>query len=203
MARSGREAELYRVAARVFRRKGLRQARLQDVADELGVPRGVLFYYVTSKADLIRAVLEAPLCQLIQQARKIVASNASPEVKLTRLVEQHLHSLTVHRESWMLLHCESRETLQQVHTMNLEALLQQYENCWKEVIAEGMAQGIFGETLELDAMAQLCIGLVQGVHCWRHLTDKEAPKAVATWLMPLLRRSLGGVVREPSVSINP
>ncbi len=202
MARSGREAELYRAAARVFRRKGLRQARLQDVADELGVPRGALFYYVASKADLIRAVFEGPLCQLIQQARKIVADNASPEVKLTRLVEQHLHSLAVHHESWMLLQCETRETLHQVLPMNLEELLRQYENCWRAVIAEGMAQGIFVETAEPNVVAQMCIGLVQGVHCWRRLTDKETPKAVATWLMPLLLRSLRGVERESSVSIN-
>ncbi len=202
MERSRREAELYRAAARVFRRKGLQQTRLQDVADELGVPRGALYYYVASRDDLVRAVVETPLRRLLAQAREIAASKASPEAKLTRLIAQHLKSLAAEHESWLLLQCEGREALQEVLAIDLQALLRQYETCWNEVIAEGIEQGVFVAATEPDVAARACLGLVQGVYCWQRLTGEEAPGTVAAWLTPLVLQSLQGAGRSVSASLN-
>ena len=202
MERSRREAEIYRAAARVFRRKGLQQTRLQDVADELGVPRGALYYYVASRDDLVRAVVETPLRRLLAQAREIVSSNDAPAAKLTRLIAQHLQSLAAAHESWLLLQCEGREALQEVLAIDLQALLRQYEACWNEVIAEGIEQGVFVATTEPDVAARACLGLVQGVYCWQRLTGEGAPDAVAAWLTPLVLQSLQGTGRSVSASLN-
>jgi len=202
MERSRREAELYRAAARVFRRKGLQQTRLQDVADELGVPRGALYYYVASRDDLVRAVVETPLRRLLAQAREIASSNDAPAAKLTRLIAQHLKSLAAEHERWLLLQCEGREALQEVLAIDLQALLRQYDACWNEVIAEGIEQGVFVAATEPDAAARACLGLVQGVYCWQRLTGGEAPEAVAAWLTPLVLQSLQGTGRSVSASLN-
>jgi len=202
MERSQREVELYRAAARVLRRKGLQQTRLQDVADELGVPRGVLYYYVASRDDLVRAVVDMPLRRLLAQAREIASSNDAPAAKLTRLVAQHLKSLADEHESWLLLQCEDRKALQEVLAIDLQALLRQYEACWNEVIAEGIGQGVFVAAAEPDVVARACLGLVQGVYCWQRLAGEEAPESVAAWLTPLVLQSLQGTSRSVSVSLN-
>ncbi len=202
MERSRREVELYRAAARVFRRKGLQQTRLQDVADEMGVPRGALYYYVASRDDLVRAVVETPFRRLLAQVREIASSKDSPEAKLTRLITQHLKSLAAEHESWLLLQCEGQEALQAALAIDLQALLRQYEACWNEVIAEGIEQGVFVAAAEPDAAARACLGLVQGVYCWQRLTGDEAPEAVAAWLAPLVLQSLQGAGRSVSASLN-
>ncbi len=202
MERSRREVELYRAAARVFRRKGLQQTRLQDVADELGVPRGALYYYVASRDDLVRAVVETPFRRLLAKAREIASSEDLPEAKLARLIAQHLKSLAAEHESWLLLQCEGQEALQAALTIDLQALLRQYKACWNEVIAEGIEQGVFVAAAEPDAAARACLGLVQGVYCWQRLTGEEAPEAVAAWLTPLVLQSLQGAGRSVSVSLN-
>ena len=203
MERRWREVELYRAAARVFRRKGFRQARLQDVADELGVPRGALYYYVASKDELIRAVVETPLRHLLAQAREIVSDEADPVAKLTRLIGAHLRSLAAYRESWMLLLCEGREALQQTVPGALQELREQYEHCWQQVIAAGIEQGVFAGNCAVDAAARACIGLVQGVFCWQRLAGEETPEVMVAWLTSLVLQRLQGATRGASAPINP
>ncbi|SHK17182.1 TetR/AcrR family transcriptional regulator [Rhodothermus profundi] len=202
MNRREREAAIYQAAARVFRRKGLKRVRLQDVAEEAGIPRGALYYYVASKADLIWTVIETPLCHLLQQARNIVNSTANPETKLAQLIEHHLCNLITYHESWLLLQCEDLETLQQTLTINLEEVLQQYEACWQAVIEEGKQQKTFTTISDPERLASAYISLVQGVYCWGSLKGKQTPEAVAAWLTPLVLGNLQKTAMGVSASVN-
>lgn len=52
-ARPDRRQEVLRTAARIFSRKGFRQATLSDVAEALGMTRPALYYYAESKDELL------------------------------------------------------------------------------------------------------------------------------------------------------
>lgn len=49
----GREREVVDAAAKVFARQGYAAASIQDVADELGILKGSLYYYIKTKEDLL------------------------------------------------------------------------------------------------------------------------------------------------------
>ena len=48
-----RETEVYATAAQLFARKGFHATRMQDIADELGMQKGSLYYYFNSKDELL------------------------------------------------------------------------------------------------------------------------------------------------------
>jgi AcrR family transcriptional regulator len=52
-----RDAEVLATAAEVFARRGYSTATIQDVADELGILKGSLYYYIDSKEDLLFRLL--------------------------------------------------------------------------------------------------------------------------------------------------
>jgi len=55
----GRDQEVLEAGAEVFARKGYAAATVQDVADELGILKGSLYYYIRTKEDLLfRVMLE-------------------------------------------------------------------------------------------------------------------------------------------------
>ena len=56
---AAREDEIRDAAFRVFVRKGIEPARMQDIADEAGLSAGALYRYFDSKDDLIRSVFES------------------------------------------------------------------------------------------------------------------------------------------------
>jgi TetR/AcrR family transcriptional regulator, cholesterol catabolism regulator len=55
--REERWSELLQVATQVFYEKGYDAASLQDIADRLGMLKGGLYYYITSKDDLLYTVI--------------------------------------------------------------------------------------------------------------------------------------------------
>jgi len=52
-----RDAEVLATAAEVFARRGYAAATVQDVADELGMLKGSIYYYIKSKEDLLFRLL--------------------------------------------------------------------------------------------------------------------------------------------------
>jgi AcrR family transcriptional regulator len=54
-----RDAEILATAAEVFARRGYAAATVQEVADELGMLKGSIYYYISSKEDLLFRLLSA------------------------------------------------------------------------------------------------------------------------------------------------
>lgn len=59
-----RRFEVLQTAARVFNTKGFQIATLEDVADELGVTKPALYYYVRSKDEILFACAQLALEEL-------------------------------------------------------------------------------------------------------------------------------------------
>ena len=73
-----RVAEIHDAAVRVFVRKGIEAARMQDIAVEAGLSAGALYRYFSGKEELTRSVLdgcEAENRRLFAEAR---ATSDSP-----------------------------------------------------------------------------------------------------------------------------
>jgi TetR/AcrR family transcriptional regulator, cholesterol catabolism regulator len=74
-------------AMRVFRAKGFRAASLNDVAEEMGMSRASLYYYIGSKEELFRDVVSEAVTSNIEAAEKVVAQDLSADRKLASLIE--------------------------------------------------------------------------------------------------------------------
>src|SRR5947207_409360 len=52
-----RQQEILEAAARVFHEKGYESTSIQDIADEVGILKGSLYYYIRSKEDLLYEII--------------------------------------------------------------------------------------------------------------------------------------------------
>ena len=96
MARPSRWDEVVQASGRVFRRHGFARASLEQIAEELGMWKGSLYNYISSKEDLLTAVIAVPAERLTAEARAIVAGPGSPEERLRALVRCHVDVLVDH-----------------------------------------------------------------------------------------------------------
>jgi AcrR family transcriptional regulator len=84
-------------AARVFHAHGYSNATVQDVADELGILKGSLYYYIKTKEDLLFRLLEQ-VHDEVDELLARVAAETDGEPPLDRLGEyvraQVLHSVS-------------------------------------------------------------------------------------------------------------
>jgi AcrR family transcriptional regulator len=76
LRRSARREQILAAATRAFARSGFAATSLDDVADEAGVSRVILYRHFESKADLYRAVLDRASARL---AAAVGAADYTPE----------------------------------------------------------------------------------------------------------------------------
>ena len=73
--RAGREEELLRIATRLFKEKGYHNTSMQDLADAFGVQKASLYYYIDSKEELLRRLMERAIAILGTHIDEIYATD--------------------------------------------------------------------------------------------------------------------------------
>jgi AcrR family transcriptional regulator len=88
------EERILDAAHRIFVRSGTHGARMQEIADEAGVNKALLHYYFRSKERLAEAVFRRAAAGLMPRVLEVLASEASIEEKVERVVELELDYLS-------------------------------------------------------------------------------------------------------------
>jgi AcrR family transcriptional regulator len=87
------EGRILEAAKRVFVRKGYAGARMQEIADEAGINKGLLHYYFRSKDNLFGAIFDQAFRDLAPRTMEIFESDAPLFSKLEQFVDRYLDFL--------------------------------------------------------------------------------------------------------------
>ncbi len=137
-----RRDALLAAAARLFREKGYERTTVRDIAREVGLQSGSLFYHFQSKEDMLVAVMAEGIERLLRSAREAVDQAGPPRDRLAALVRGHLKTLleggldaiAVLLYEWRSLSAASRR--------QIVKLRDEYESLWQGVLDEAAAAGV-------------------------------------------------------------
>jgi AcrR family transcriptional regulator len=160
-------------AVRVFRAKGFRVASLNDVAEEVGMSRASLYYYVGSKEELFRDVVSEAVVSNIEAAEKVAAQDLPAYSKLARLIELLMESFERHypylyvfvQEDFSKLGGEAEGTGEPWET-TVQGWNRRYFELVRQVIADGVAEGQLRTPLPAGVVANCVIGMTNSSHAW-------------------------------------
>jgi AcrR family transcriptional regulator len=82
-----RRAEIVDAAARVFSRKGFSGARMDDIVQETGLSKGLLYWYFKGKDAIIVAIMERLFRPEAARVRSLAATTGSARQRLIGLGE--------------------------------------------------------------------------------------------------------------------
>ncbi|HEY4409795.1 MAG TPA: TetR/AcrR family transcriptional regulator [Acidimicrobiia bacterium] len=85
-----RESEVIDAAVQVFFRKGYAAASIQDVADEVGVLKGSLYYYIDSKEDLLSRIFDESHRQASEIIEEVTALDVAPLERIRLFVVRYV-----------------------------------------------------------------------------------------------------------------
>jgi AcrR family transcriptional regulator len=91
-AEHARFREITDVAARLFAERGYHATSMDDIAREIGMLKGSLYYWIQSKEDLLKAILQGAMSETIAVAERIEALDLSAPEKIRMLMHAHLES---------------------------------------------------------------------------------------------------------------
>jgi TetR/AcrR family transcriptional regulator len=88
-----RRVEILRAAAACFRRRGYHGASVEQIAQELGMRKGNLYYYFRDKEEILYFCHDYSLDLLLELLKTVRREGGSPAARLRRLVEAFVHMI--------------------------------------------------------------------------------------------------------------
>lgn len=86
----GSRERILQAAAALFRRRGYKGATVRDIANEVGILSGSLFYHFRSKEEILLEIMRVAASSNCRDAQSAVASETTPQAQLRALIALEL-----------------------------------------------------------------------------------------------------------------
>jgi AcrR family transcriptional regulator len=162
----GKKRDILAAASRVFRERGLHATGMRDIAAELDMAVGNLYYYFEDKEALLAFVQESALSSLLEIASRVRALDLPVDRKLRLLLEEHVVGLNDPEEGTpgSLAHLEI-EALGESRRAAVLAQRDEYEQVVRSLLEEGMSAGVF-RPVDAKVAALALLGSVNWTVKW-------------------------------------
>jgi len=202
MTKIRNQQQVVDAAAKVFAEKGYENARIEDIAKELGVLQGSLYYHVSSKAGLLRLVTRQQFTEVVEKLEKVVAGREAPREKLKRAIRQQQRYVDQHRTAsprWFTDAHDPRRT--EIEAEEDARLLARYREAWKSILRDGIAAGEISPSVDPSVAVLTLLGMCISPAAWPAPGPGRSPSRMAALQLDLVWSGLArGPGREPGAS---
>jgi AcrR family transcriptional regulator len=182
-----------RAAAAVFARKGFHGASTTDIAAEMGIKQGSLYYYFKSKEEALAEVCLYGISDYVHRMEEIAVSEQPFAARLLATITSHLSSYREKNEA-LKVHNDERLYLSEIRRIKLKKMGSHYRELLEGIFEEAVASGELREGLDCHFAAQTLIGMC---NAWGELIVRDAELDVFEVIRKLTDLLLNGfTVRE-------
>lgn len=166
-----KKTEILKTAARVFRAKGYHATRIQDVADALGMQKGSLYYYISTKEDLLKGLVEDILGQSVHLLNNIGNESLPPAQKLRLCIKAHLTLFHENIDAFGVFIHEDLQLINRTSHTDIFNLLRSYEEGWLAIFNEGIKRGEFYPDKDYKMVVKGLLGMLNWTYKWYHIRE--------------------------------
>ncbi len=162
---SNREQEIIAAAADIFKEKGYQAATTRDIASAVGIQQATLYYYVSSKEELLYLVVREPMSQLYAKVEDIMKASLPTRVKIERGLQAHLAAFD---ENYPHMFVFVQELPNVVHALKdrLREFPHDYQRLWEDILQQGVDNGELREALDVVATTFMILGMCNWMCRW-------------------------------------
>lgn len=184
---------LLRAAAQVFAERGFHATTMRDLARASGMSLAGMYYYVTSKDELLQLVQERCFEGVLTGARAALAGVTDPVERLRVFVRHHVTYFAHHMAEMKVVSHEA-DSLTGAAARALRARKQAYSAMLTDMVA---AVDPEGDAAERAVTAYALFGMMNWIYTWYQPAGALAPEALADQLATLALRALPATVSLP------
>jgi AcrR family transcriptional regulator len=170
MPRPNRWADVTEAAAKIFRDKGYHAATLEDVADEVGMLKGSLYNYITTKEDLLFAVVRPPAERLLHETRALATSSDAAPNRILRLADNHVGVL---QDYFVYASVYIHEVAGLGRFPEWAAMDHEYVALVRSILRAGVEEGTLAASTDLRTAPHILIGSLNWMTRWWNPTGPE------------------------------
>jgi AcrR family transcriptional regulator len=169
--------EILNAAAQIFRQKGFHAASMQDIAEAVNLQKASLYHHVSSKQDILLALLDQALDLLIAKMEAVLDLSLQPDEKLRKAMQVYLVTLLKERDLAAVLLLEHRSLEPEYHAKHFPKR-DQFENLWRILIREGQTNGLF-HCSDVRLASRSLLGVLNWTITWYRDNGTLTPGAIA------------------------
>lgn len=180
--------EILEAAAVVFREKGFHAASMRDIANAVELRKASLYHHISSKQEILLALLDRAMDILIVRIGEIAAQPTTPTDKLSQSIRCYLKTLTEHRDLAAVLLLEYRSLEPKLKSQHIPRR-DQFEALWREMIQEGVEGNIFS-TPDVSVATKTLLGGMNWVITWYQPSGPLTGSGIAQHITDLFLEGL-------------
>jgi len=178
-----RKDEVIRIAARLFADKGYHATTLDEIAEEIGVTKPALYYYITSKEDILRSIVNR-IMEPMEEVCRVGNSALSPREKIARMISI-LVMFSAERSETTLIAFEQSNILPKRSRDAFRRREKEVEDVVQRTLKEGMDLGVFLKN-DIKVTCFAILGMSNWTYRWYSPSGNLTPREIADQLVRLL-----------------
>lgn len=161
---SARMDEILARAAELFYEKGYHATTIEDVAREVGMLKGSLYYYIRSKEDLLYELLLGIIVKGVEHASKAIDGVTDPTERLEKAVEAQIEHI-IQNQTYVGLFLHEFDTLSGKRQKRIQEEMVKYQKMFIDAIRDGQKVDQFVEADPL-LLTDAILGMTNWIYRW-------------------------------------
>jgi AcrR family transcriptional regulator len=187
-----KEREIYDVAARIFYEKGYAATTNQDVANEVGMLKGSLYYYIDSKEDLLFGVMRTAYDSIGDHLVQISNFEGNELERLRFFIAGYVQLVIKNRVPLAVLERDMR-SLSPRRRREVVNWRDDYESVLRDLLRAGQEAGVVRRTIDVNMQSILIFTQMHGLNNWYKPSGARSPTEIAELIADFV---MHGVVAE-------
>lgn len=183
-----RRQEILRISSRIFREKTYDGTTLKDIADAVGMLKGSLYYYISSKQELFSDIIVEAVKVLDKSVEDVSRANLMPLERLRAIIRAHV-KFSVDYQDTAILFLTGRHIISSMRMVELTRLFGRRDRLLIDTLKEGIKTGVF-RPIDIRMVALAIVGMCNSVAFWYTPSGPASAEEIADVFYSVVHRGI-------------
>ncbi len=176
--------EIAEAAVDLFNKQGYHATSMQDIADYVGLQKGSLYHYISSKEELLERITSETINGFVRELERIVKRDLSATERLEQAIHMHFTRVTNNIPMSAILLRESFSLSDDPHQL-IQNSTDHYLDLWAQIITHGVENGEF-KLGDPRVTALAILGACNWAYRWYQDDGSQKNTEIAQYMIQLL-----------------
>ena len=187
--KESRRDQILKTATRIFCDKTYHGTTLQEIASAVGMLKGSLYYYITSKEKLLADIILDALNTLNEDLVRVENADLTPVERLRQIIREHVKFNAKYREAGTLFLTERNviSSLEEIDKMM--QIFERRDKLIARTLREAIEAGVY-RPVDIRITSLAIVGLCNSVLFWYQPSGRLSDDDIANTFFELLNQGL-------------
>jgi len=169
-----RKSQILRAAYAIIAERGYEDITVQDIATRAGFSKGIIYYYFSSKEDVMVSLFDSILRVIDRNFASTIQNHPEPREQMERVLRMSFDLVHEHQEFYRVMMVFWSQITHKTLMSDLNAtLFRRYRREMAKIIERGVEKGVFRANVDANLLASQIIAVIGGASL-QYIFDPEA-----------------------------